>query len=174
MNLPYPALMDGDLSILLTKQGLPPQGVCAEQYLLEHPQILMELASQYAKAGSRIVCTPTDAADRSHLELYGLEDKTLEINVGLTQLTVKAAKSQNKEILVAGSLSPLTLHAQPFGETPFLDIVNIYNGEVALSQLWVCKHLQEFSFHINNCLTLLGSFILGSSNLCSLVCQQFI
>ena len=55
----------------------------------------MELASQYAKAGSRIVCTPTDAADRSHLELYGLEDKTLEINVGLTQLTVKAAKSQN-------------------------------------------------------------------------------
>ena len=126
MNLPYPALMDGDLSILLTKQGLPPQGVCAEQYLLEHPQILMELASQYAKAGSRIVCTPTDAADRSHLELYGLEDKTLEINVGLTQLTVKAAKSQNKEILVAGSLSPLTLHAQPFGETPFLDIVNIY------------------------------------------------
>ena len=44
----------------------------------------------------------------------------------LTQLTVKAAKSQNKEILVAGSLSPLTLHAQPFGETPFLDIVNIY------------------------------------------------
>ena len=126
MKVSYPTLMDGDLSILLTKQGLTTQAVCPEQYLLEHPQILKDLAAQFAKAGSRIVCTPTDAADRSHLEAYGLEDKTAEINVGLTKLTVEAAKSQNKNVLVAGSLSPLTLHAQPFGETPFLDIVNIY------------------------------------------------
>ena len=135
MNLPHPTLMDGDLSILLTRQGLPSETSCAEQYLLEHPQILTELAAQYARAGSRIVCTPTDAADRSHLELFGLEDKTTEINVGLTKLTVEAAKSQNEDILVAGSLSPLKLHAQPFGETPFLDIVNIY-----AEQAFALKH----------------------------------
>lgn len=125
MNVPLPALMDGDLSIQTIKNQLP-SADCAEQWLMEHPQILTELAAQYTQAGSRIVCTPTDAADRSHLEAYGLEDRTAEINTALTRLTVDACKSLNQDVLVAGSLSPLTLHAQPFGETPFLDIVNIY------------------------------------------------
>lgn len=125
MNVPFPALMDGDLSIHMIKNQLSTDD-CAEKWLMEHPRILTELAAQYTRAGSRIVCTPTDRADRSHLKVYGLEDHTAEINTTLTRLTVEACKSQDHNILVAGSLSPLTLHAQPFGETPFLDIVNIY------------------------------------------------
>lgn len=134
MNVPFPALMDGALSIQMTKNQLSTAD-CPEKWLMEHPQILTELAAQYTQAGSRIVCTPTDGADRSHLETYGLEDRTAEINTALTRLTVEACKSLNRNVLVAGSLSPLTLHAQPFGETPFLDIVNIY-----AEQAFALKH----------------------------------
>lgn len=131
MNVPLPVLMDGDLAIQQAKQRLPLDS-CPEQWLLEHPKIFTDLAMQYAEAGSSIVCTPTDRADRSHLEVYGLEKQTAKINAELTRFTVAACKEQNSNIVVAGSLSPLTLYAQPFGETPFLDIVNIY-AEQALA-----------------------------------------
>lgn len=133
-RIPYPALMDGDVSLLLAAEQMP-EGACPEQWLLEHPEIVKKLAADFAKSGSRMVCTPTDTADRSHLETYGLGEQTMEINEALTRLIVDACKEQDENIMVAGSLSPLTLHAQPFGETPFLDIVNIY-----AEQAFALKH----------------------------------
>lgn len=120
-----PTLMDGDMSMQLAEEQMP-QGSCPEKWLLDHPQLLQELAAQYVKAGSRIICTPTATADRSHLETFGLAQESSKINEELTRLTVEACKAVDDDVLVAGCLSPLTLHAQPFGETPFLDIVNIY------------------------------------------------
>lgn len=120
-----PALMDGDMSIDYAREQMP-EGSRPEQWLLEHPQVLQDFAREYVKAGSHIICTPTDNADRNHLEAYGLGERTVEINQELTRLTVEACKALDEDVLVAGCVSPLALHAQPFGETPFLDIVNIY------------------------------------------------
>ncbi len=124
-RLPYPALMDGDISTYKAMEQRP-TGTCPELWLLEHPEVFQDMAADYTRLGSTMICTPSDTADRSHLEVYGLGQQTVEINTKLAQLTVEACKSLNKDVLVAGCVSPLKLHAQPFGDTPFLDIVNIY------------------------------------------------
>ena len=133
-RIPHPSLMDGDMSIHTAKEQLP-EGGCPELWLLEHPEVFQEMAARYAEAGSNMICTPTDTADRSHLEVYGLENRTMEINEKLARLTAQACKSLDKNVLVAGCVSPLRHHAQPFGETPFLDIVNIY-----AEQAFALKH----------------------------------
>ena len=66
MKVSYPTLMDGDLSILLTKQGLTTQAVCPEQYLLEHPQEAPMDVEAYLKETARL---------RTNLERLG----TLEV-----------------------------------------------------------------------------------------------
>ncbi len=124
-QIPFPSLMDGDISTYKAMEQRP-EGSCPELWLLEHPEVFQEMAADYARFGSTIICSPTDTADRSHLEAYGIGDRTIDINVEIAKLTVEACKSLNKDVLVAGCVSPLKLHAQPFGDTPFLDIVNIY------------------------------------------------
>ena len=133
-QIPYPSLMDGDISVHKAMEQLP-EGGCPELWLLEHPEVFQQMAASYAQAGSHIICTPTDTADRSHLAAYGLEKRTAEINEQLAHLTAQACKTLDRNVLVAGCVSPLTLHAQPFGDTPFLDIVNIY-----AEQAFALKH----------------------------------
>ena len=65
-RIPHPSLMDGDISIHKAMEQLP-EGACPELCLLEHPEVFQQMAAAYAAAGSRIICTPTDTADRSHL-----------------------------------------------------------------------------------------------------------
>lgn len=134
VRIPRPAVMDGDTAFKIAKMAIP-SDQSAEEWLLNHPQEIESLAQQYVNAGSQIVCTPTATADRQHLKKYGLEEKASSINKELTQLTAQACHALDPHVLVAGSVSPLELYAQPFGETPFLDIVNIY-AEQAFALKW--------------------------------------
>ena len=67
-----PVLLDGATGSNLMKAGMP-RGVCAEQWILEHPQVISELQRAYADAGSQIVYAPTFTASRPYLSQHGLE-----------------------------------------------------------------------------------------------------
>ena len=67
-----PLILDGATGSNLQKAGMP-AGVCPEQWILDHPQALIKLQSDFARAGTDIVYAPTFSANRVKLAEYGLE-----------------------------------------------------------------------------------------------------
>lgn len=55
----------------------------------------------------------------------GIADKMAEYNRQLAQLTVETCRQFDPSVLVAGVVAPLEIQVEPFGETPFLDLIGI-------------------------------------------------
>ena len=85
-----PLLMDGATGSNLMKAGMP-RGVCAERWILEHPQPLLALQEQYVAAGSQLLIAPTFTANRIYLAQHGLEDQVASLNAALVALSRQAA-----------------------------------------------------------------------------------
>lgn len=126
--LPLPFLMDGATGTELVKRGMPAD-VCTEQWILEHPETLLELQRAYVEAGASVLVAPTIGANRGALEPYGLEDRMEDYNRRLVALTRSAA---GDGILVAGDLGPTGHSIPPYGETPFEELVEIYAQQAAV------------------------------------------
>lgn len=120
-------ILDGATGTELQKRGLP-EGVCPEQWVLEHPDVLEEIQREYINAGSDIVCTCTFGGNRVKLEEYGLGERLIEINRKLAELSKKAAAGSN--CFVAGDLAPTGNFIEPFGDMPFEKAVDIYKEQV--------------------------------------------
>ena len=61
-----PLILDGATGSNLQKAGMP-VGVCPEQWILDHPQVLLKLQKDFVEAGSDIVYAPTFSANRIKL-----------------------------------------------------------------------------------------------------------
>ncbi|SMC53890.1 homocysteine S-methyltransferase family protein [Papillibacter cinnamivorans] len=101
--LRLPFLMDGATGTALREQGMPPEA-CTEQWVLAHPEILVELQKRYVEAGSDVILAPTFGANGPRLARFGLEDKVEEYNAALVALSRRASGGK---ALVAGNLSPV-------------------------------------------------------------------
>ena len=98
-----PLLMDGATGSNLMNAGMP-RGVCAERWILEHPQPLLALQQQYVAAGSQLLIAPTFTANRIYLAQHGLEDQVASLNAALVALSRQAAVGK---ALVAGDMATL-------------------------------------------------------------------
>ncbi|MBE6917621.1 MAG: homocysteine S-methyltransferase family protein [Ruminococcaceae bacterium] len=94
--------LDGATGSNLQKAGMP-RGCCTEQWVLEHPDVLLALQRRYAAAGSQILYAPTFQAQPIALERVGLADQTEKINGQLISLSRTAAP----DCLIAGDLTTL-------------------------------------------------------------------
>ncbi len=94
-------LLDGATGSNLMKAGMP-RGVCSEIWILEHPEVLLELQKGYREAGSRILLAPTFTANRINLTDRGLGGQVREINERLLAITKEAAGG---EAYVAGDMT---------------------------------------------------------------------
>lgn len=133
MEVPLPPrLLDGATATNLYQAGMP-KDACPELWILEHPDVLQNLQKEYIVNGAQVLYAPTFTANRAMLARFGLQDKVEEINAKLVALTKGAA--QGTGVLVAGDIAPTNLSVEPFGETPFLELVNIYS-----EQAFALKH----------------------------------
>lgn len=123
-----PLLLDGATGTNLMRAGMP-QGVCVEQWILENPEVIKKIQSDFTAAGSDVIYAPTFSANRAKLSHYGLGDKVEEINKALVALSKEVAKKADKEVLVAGDMSPTGLFCEPFGDTPFTEFIDIYTEQ---------------------------------------------
>lgn len=105
-------LLDGATGSNLMKAGMP-RGVCAEAWILEHPQVMTDLQKAYAEAGSQIIYAPTFTASEPYLREHGLADRLEEINHQLVSLTRAAVGAQ---ALVAGDLTTVGRPDIPYEE----------------------------------------------------------
>lgn len=118
-----PVLLDGATGSNLRAAGMP-VGVSPELWILEHPQVLLDLQRAYVEAGSRIIMAPTFSANRTGLKNFGLEDRLAELNAALVSLSKEAAGDR---ALVAGDLSTLGRPLEPVGDMPYSDAYDIYH-----------------------------------------------
>ena len=80
-----PVYLDGATGSNLMKNGMP-AGVCPEEWILEHSDVLLSLQENYVEAGTNILYAPTFTANRIKLAEYGIEDRVREINHSLVAI----------------------------------------------------------------------------------------
>ena len=122
-----PLILDGATGSNLQKAGMP-AGVCPEQWILDHPQALIKLQSDFARAGTDIVYAPTFSANRVKLAEYGLEDRIGQINRDLVSLSRKAVEGQ---ALVAGDMTMTGQALAPVGTMELEDLIEIYKEQAS-------------------------------------------
>ena len=71
MELYFPAILDGATGTQLQKRGFSGGG-CAEAWVLEHPEAILDIQRRYVDAGSAIIYSPTFGANRGKLEANGI------------------------------------------------------------------------------------------------------
>lgn len=122
-----PLILDGAVGTHLIKSGLP-AGVCVEQWIIEHPEIIKELQRAYVAAGTNAVYAPTFGANRAKLASYGLENDVDRINREIVAITRDAV---GNDVAVGGDISPTGLFIEPYGDAHFDDIVEIYREQIS-------------------------------------------
>ena len=75
-----PLFLDGATGSNLQKAGMP-KGCCTEEWVLQHPQPLVDLQRAYAAAGSNIIYAPTFQAQPIALERVGLAGQCEKVSV---------------------------------------------------------------------------------------------
>ena len=127
-------ILDGATGSNLQKAGMK-SGECPEQWILNHPDIFIDLQKKYIGAGSDAVYAPTFTSTRVKLDEYGLGAKQREYVgklVGLSKQAVEESRTDRK-IYVLGDISMTGLQFQPLGTMPFEELVDIYKEQVTLS-----------------------------------------
>ena len=120
-----PIILDGATGTNLMEAGMP-VGVCPESWVLENPQVLLDLQRHYVEAGSNIVYAPTFTANRIKLEEYGLAERLEEMNRKLVQLSREAV---GEKALVAGDVTMTGQQLYPMGELMFEELVEVYKEQ---------------------------------------------
>ena len=121
-----PIFLDGATGSNLQKSGMP-TGVCPEQWILEHKEILIALQKEFISAGSRIIYTPTFTANRIKLKEYGLEKHIRQINHDLVALSKEAA---GERAYVAGDITMTGEQLAPIGRMDFEELVDVYKEQI--------------------------------------------
>jgi 5-methyltetrahydrofolate--homocysteine methyltransferase len=117
--------LDGATGSNLQKVGMP-RGCCTEEWILAHPDALIDLQCRYAEAGSQILYAPTFQAQPIALEKVGLADRTEKINAQLVRLT----RSVSENCLVAGNLTTLAAFTESYDEENFDLLVENYRRQI--------------------------------------------
>lgn len=123
-------LLDGATGTSLLKVGMT-RGCCQEAWILEHPEVIIELQSSFAEAGSEIIYAPTFQANELALGRHGLDASVDSINAQLIALSRKAAP----DCLIAGNLTTLKAYLDTSEESNYDQMISVYRKQIrALSQ----------------------------------------
>jgi len=127
MELKYPLILDGSTGTQLQKRGFD-SSICAEDWVLQHPDAIPEVQNSYIEVGSRIVYAPTFGANRTKLERHGIFNQVAEYNKKLVAMSRDAVGDR---AWVAGDIAPTGKFLYPLGDTTFEELVEIYTEQVS-------------------------------------------
>lgn len=127
MLIQFPLILDGATGTELQKRGFTGD-VSAEEWVLAHPEAIVEIQRGYVQAGSQVLYSPSFGANRQKLEEHGIFNKTADYNRRLAELSKKAAEGK---ALVAGDISPTGMFLAPLGQASFEELVDIYTEQAA-------------------------------------------
>lgn len=121
--------LDGATGSNLVKAGMPP-GVCPEQWILEHRDVMVRLQKGYVAAGTDILYTPTFTANRIKLKEYGLEERLKPMIRELVSITREAASWSEHPVYVAGDLTMTGEQLKPMGKMELEELIDVYKEQI--------------------------------------------
>ena len=123
-----PIILDGATGTNLMAAGMP-IGVCPEKWVMDYPDVLLELQKAFVEAGTNIVYAPTFTGNRIKLEEYDLADDLEEINTTLVKLSKEAV---GDKALVAGDMTMTGRQLFPLGDLMFDELVEVYKEQASV------------------------------------------
>lgn len=122
--------LDGATGSNLVKAGMA-SGVCPEQWILEHREVMLELQKSYVKAGTDILYAPTFTSNRVKLAEYGLQDSQADMIRELTAISKEAAgTAEGRTVYVAGDLTMTGEQLKPMGTMELEELISIYKEQI--------------------------------------------
>ena len=122
--------LDGATGSNLVKAGMP-SGVCPEQWILEHQDVMLQLQKDYVQAGTNILYAPTFTANRVKLAEYHLEKNMTSMIRALVAISKKAAESTpGHPVYVAGDLTMTGEQLKPMGKMELETLIDIYKEQI--------------------------------------------
>lgn len=123
-------ILDGAVGTLLQQRGLPP-GYPPDLCNLEYPQAVIQVHSDYLRAGSDMLLTNTFGATRLRLGKYAAERHLGEINRRGVDL---ARRAGGEDTLVAGDVGPCATASLPFASLPFDQAIELFYEQIKVFQ----------------------------------------
>ena len=122
--------LDGATGSNLVKAGMP-SGVCPEQWILEHKDVMLKLQKDYVQAGTNILYAPTFTANRVKLAEYHLEKNMSAMIHELVAISREAAASSpGHTVLVAGDITMTGEQLKPMGKMELEELIDIYKEQI--------------------------------------------
>lgn len=122
--------LDGATGSNLVKAGMP-SGICPEQWILEHQDVMLQLQKDYVQAGTNILYAPTFTANRVKLAEYHLEKNMTSMIRDLVAISKKAAESTpGHPGYVAGDLTMTGEQLKPMGKMELETLIDIYKEQI--------------------------------------------
>lgn len=122
--------LDGATGSNLVKAGMP-SGVCPEQWILEHREVMLQLQKEYVQAGTNILYAPTFTANRVKLAEYHLEKNMSSMIHDLVAISKEAAASTpGHPVYVAGDITMTGEQLRPMGKMELEDLIAIYKEQI--------------------------------------------
>ena len=122
--------LDGATGSNLVKAGMP-SGVCPEQWILEHQDVMLQLQKDYVQAGTNILYAPTFTANRVKLAEYHMEKNMTSMIRDLVAISKKAAESTpGHPVYVAGDLTMTGEQLKPMGKMELETLIDIYKEQI--------------------------------------------
>lgn len=119
-------ILDGATGTNLMRAGMT-AGVCPEEWIIGHRDVMLSLQREYVAAGSNILYAPTFTANRLKLKEYGLESKQRELIHELVSISKEASAGR---ALVAGDLTMTGVQLAPIGPLDFEELITIYKEQI--------------------------------------------
>lgn len=127
MEVRFPLILDGATGTQLQARGFD-SSICAEDWTLQHPDVITEIQQDYIHYGSQIVYAPTFGANRVKLESHGIFNQVDDYNKKLVAISRQAV---NHKAWVAGDIAPTGKFLYPLGDVTFEELVEIYTEQAA-------------------------------------------
>ena len=122
--------LDGATGSNLVKAGMP-SGVCPEQWILEHREVMLQLQKEYVQAGTNILYAPTFTANRVKLAEYHLEKNMSSMIHDLVAISKEAAAgTPGHPVYVAGDITMTGEQLCPMGKMGLEDLIAIYKEQI--------------------------------------------
>ena len=136
-------ILDGGMGQeLLARTGAEPSGLWSTQMMIDHPEAVRDIHTDYFKAGAEIATTNTYAILRDRLEPAGIEDQFEALHRQALELAV-AARDAHGSGKVASSLGPLGWSYMAELAPPSDDAAPLYAEIVALHDRHVDLYIIE-------------------------------
>lgn len=87
---------------------------CFDELNLTNPGLVQEVHREYINSGAEVIETNTFGANRFKLKKFGLDDQVIAINRAGARIAREEAR---KDVFVAGSIGPLGIKIEPWGQT---------------------------------------------------------